>query len=56
MKHTFKRILALIDARDVFVFIGITLLFGGITCKFDVFSAMIVVGTIIIIKGLTKWV
>ena len=56
MIHTFNRIFALIDARDVFVFVGFSLLFGGVTCTFDVFIAMIVVGIIIIVKGLTKWV
>ncbi len=56
MKKTFKRIIAFFDARDVFVFTGFVLLFIGLAYTFDVFIAMIVIGSIIIIKGLIKWV
>jgi len=56
VKKTLKSVIAFFDARDVFVFIGLALLFTGLACTFDIFIAMIVIGAIIIIKGLTKWV
>lgn len=56
VKNRLLRIIAFFDARDVFVFTGLALLFTGVTYKFDIFTAMIVIGAIIIIKGLTKWV
>jgi len=56
VKKTFKRIIAFFDARDVFVLTGFVLLFIGLAYTFDVFIAMIVIGSIIIIKGLIKWV
>jgi len=48
------KIKALIDVRDLFVFFGFCLLFGGISC-FSVPVALIVTGIIILIKGLFKW-
>jgi hypothetical protein len=56
MKKLFLRLISFFDARDVFVFIGFALLFTGLTYTYDVFIAMVVLGAIIIIKGLTKWV
>jgi hypothetical protein len=56
VKKILKRIVAFFDARDVFVFTGLIFLFIGLAYKFDIYIAMIVIGSIIIIKGLTKWV
>ena len=51
-----KAVIRFFDARDLFVFLGLGLLFMGIGGRFGFDIAMIVVGSIIIIKGLTKWV
>lgn len=48
------RLKSIISARDVFVLIGFMLLYSGIA-HFSHPVAMIVVGAIILIKGLIKW-
>ncbi len=51
----FLRFLRVIDARDIFVFIGFLLLYAGIA-HFDPHIGMIVIGAVILVKGLVKWV
>jgi hypothetical protein len=57
--HIVKRLLRwvkLFDARDLFVFAGFALLYAGISGHWDRYVAMIVIGSIILAKGLIKWV
>jgi len=56
MKSAFLRFISFFDARDLFVLAGLVFLFIGIEQKVDRPTAMIVIGAIIVIKGLTKWV
>jgi len=51
-----KNFLKFFDARDIFVFIGFAFLFWGISEEYGMSYAFIVIGSIILIKGLTKWV
>jgi hypothetical protein len=51
-----NKITNIFDARDLFVFIGLALLFAGVGERFGYDWSMIVIGGIIVIKGLTKWV
>ena len=59
MFHTVKRLFHLVkffDARDYFCFAGFILLYAGIAGEFNHYVALIVIGAIILIKGLIKWV
>lgn len=54
-----RKILSLIrffDARDLFVLCGFLMLFYGIKERFGQDVALMVVGGIVLVKGLTKWV
>lgn len=55
MKALFSRIIDFFNARDVFVFIGFGFLYYGIAREYNLNIASIVIGAIIILKGLTKW-
>ena len=50
------RLFALLDARDVFVAIGFACLYAGVALKYGNPVALIVVGAIVLLKGLTRWV
>jgi hypothetical protein len=56
MGKRLQKLVAYLDARDVFVLIGFGFLFWGLSAYFCVPIAAIVTGAIILIKGLVKWV
>jgi len=51
-----KSFLKFFDARDIFVFTGFAFLFWGVSEEYGFGYASIVIGSIILVKGLTKWV
>lgn len=53
---TLKRFFSIFSARDMFVLVGFIFLYRGLSVRFGNEIAMIAIGAIILIKGLTKWV
>jgi hypothetical protein len=51
-----RRLLAYCDARDAFVALGFCLLYMGLAWRYGHDVALIVLGSIILLKGLTRWV
>lgn len=51
-----KRWLSYFDGRDGFVAVGFTVLYAGVAGRFGHDVALMVVGAIILLKGLTRWV
>jgi hypothetical protein len=51
-----RKILSYVDARDGFVAVGFLALYVGVAWRFGHDIALIVLGVIILAKGLTRWV
>jgi hypothetical protein len=51
-----RRFLGYVDARDGFVLVGFFAVYAGVAWRFGHDIALMVVGAIILAKGLTKWV
>jgi hypothetical protein len=56
MRQWARRVVSYVDARDVFVAVGFAALYAGIAGRFGHDVALIVLGVIILAKGLTRWV
>lgn len=50
-----QRLIAYFDARDAFCAAGFVCLAAGLTWRYGADLALIVVGVIILAKGLTRW-
>lgn len=51
-----RRFLEYFDARDGFVLVGFLAVYAGVAWRFGHDIALIVIGAIILAKGLTTWV
>lgn len=55
LRGKFKQLVSLFDARDIFVLAGFVFLYLGVGEFFSYPFANIVIGVIILTKGLIKW-
>lgn len=51
-----KRLLSVFDARDACAGVGLLLVYVGLAGKFGHDVALVVIGGILLVKSLTRWV